>query len=35
MVDGEAFEVKSYDSYDEPMSDHKPLLSRLGRKSDD
>lgn len=35
MVDKEAFEVKSYDSYDEPMSDHKPLISRLGRKSEE
>lgn len=31
LADKEAFEVKSYDSYDEPMSDHKPVVVRLGR----
>ena len=34
MADKEAFVVKSYDSYDEPMSDHKPLVSRLGRNEE-
>lgn len=31
LVDDKAFEVKDYNSYDEPMSDHKPVVSRLGR----
>ena len=31
LVDEDAFEVKEYASYDEPMSDHKPVVVRLGR----
>lgn len=31
LADEEHFYVKSYASYDEPMSDHKPVVVRLGR----
>lgn len=31
MSDEETFYVKEYDSHDEPMSDHKALVVRLGR----
>ncbi len=34
LADGEDFEVKSYNSYDEPMSDHKPIVVRLGRNEE-
>ncbi len=34
LADKETFEVKSYDSYDEPMSDHRPVVVRLGRNEE-